>query len=596
MEFKLETNERFLINRQDASIDLMNDIALKSAVYTKAEADVLLEKKADASVVYTKTVINEMLSAKADSSSVYDKNVIDSKLSEKSDKADTYTKAETQELIDDSISGITGIEYEVVQTLPVKGEKGVIYLIPTGDQDNIYNEYIWIDSHPDGHYDIIGTTEVDLSNYYTKNEADILLDKKADSSTVYTKTEVDELIPDVSHYATKTELSDGLSTKADSSVTYTKAEVDDLIPDVSHYATKTELSEGLSTKADSSVTYTKAEVDTLLDNKQDDISAGYGISMSANNVISVNDIVAIKSEVSSALELKADASSVYTKNETNTLLNAKADKDTTYTKSEVDGKLSGIYHYKGTVANSGALPADASNGDVYNTEDTGMNYAWNGTVWDALGSLADLSDYYTKVETNGLLSNKQEQLVSGSNIKTVNGVSLLANGNIDVSTARVTYDSSDNVIKIDDDKNKANLTVKNTEDNAFIVEGNYNSGTMFSETVLTLTYLENNDMYLVRNWSASGLNITVPSVMTDLENTQLPKLVYKSPPQDASNYQIVGMVAYEVFGPGGRINYIPVCQFTGQNQTELSVRGCVMGPNSKTAVSINAWVLLKRRK
>ena len=596
MEFKLETNERFLINRQDASIDLMSDIALKGAVYTKVEADALLEKKADASVVYTKTVINEMLSAKADSSSVYDKNVIDSKLSEKSDKADTYTKAETQELIDDSISGITGIEYEVVQALPAKGEKGVIYLIPTGDQDNIYNEYIWIDSHPDGHYDIIGTTEVDLSNYYTKNEADILLDKKADSSTVYTKAEVDDLIPDVSHYATKTELSEGLSAKADSSVTYTKAEVDELIPDVSHYATKTELSEGLSTKADSSVTYTKVEVDTLLDNKQDDISAGYGISMSADNVISVNDIVAIKSEVSSALELKADASSVYTKIETNTLLNAKADKATTYTKSEVDSKLSGIYHYKGTVANSGALPADASNGDVYNTEDTGMNYAWNGTAWDALGSLADLSDYYTKVETDGLLSNKQEQLVSGSNIKTLNGVSLLANGNIDISTARVTYDSSDNVIKIDDDKNKANLTVKNTEDNAFIVEGNYNSGTMFSETVLTLTYLENNDMYLVRNWSASGLNITVPSVMSDLENTQLPKLVYKSSAQDASNYQIVGMVAYEVFGPGGRINYIPVCQFTGQNQTELSVRGCVMGPDSKTAVSINAWVLLKRRK
>lgn len=466
MEFKLETNERFLINRQDASIDLMSDIALKGTVYTKVEADALLEKKADASVVYTKTVINEMLSAKADSSSVYDKNVMDSKLSEKSD-----------------------------------------------------------------------------------------------SSTVYTKAEVDELIPDVSHYATKTELSDGLSTKADSSVTYTKA-----------------------------------EVDMLLDNKQDDISAGYGISMSANNVISVNDIVAIKSEVSSALELKADASSVYTKNDTNTLLNAKADKDTTYTKSEVDGKLSGIYHYKGTVANSGALPADASNGDVYNTEDTGMNYAWNGTVWDALGSLADLSDYYTKVETNGLLSNKQEQLVSGSNIKTVNGVSLLASGNVDVSTARVTYDSSDNVIKIDDDKNKANLIVKNTADNAFIVEGNYNSGTMFSETVLTLTYLENNDMYLVRNWAVSGLNITVPSVMEDLTNTQIPKLVYKSPVQDASNYQIVGMVAYEVFGESGRINYIPVCQFTGQNQTELSVRGCVMGPNSKTAISINAWVLLKRRK
>lgn len=102
--------------------------------------------------------------------------------------------------------------------------------------------------------------------------------------------------------------------------------------------------------------------------------------------------------------------------------------------------------------------------------------------------------------------------------------------------------------------------------------------------------------FRVKNWAASGLNITVPSCTQDVSNTQIGKLVFRITGEEATDYQIVGMIAYEVLdASNARINYIPVCQFTGQNQTELSVRGCVMGPNSKTAAKINAWVLLKHR-
>lgn len=44
----------------------------------------------------------------------------------------------------------------------------------------------------------------------------------------------------------------------------------------------------------------------------------------------------------------------------------------------------------------------------------------------------DLSDYYTKEETNDLLEDKQDSLVSGTNIKTINGQSILGEGNIDI--------------------------------------------------------------------------------------------------------------------------------------------------------------------
>ena len=53
----------------------------------------------------------------------------------------------------------------------------------------------------------------DLSDYYTKSEADALFDEKADKSTTYTKTEADALF----------------NTKADKSNTYTKTQVDNMV-------------------------------------------------------------------------------------------------------------------------------------------------------------------------------------------------------------------------------------------------------------------------------------------------------------------------------------------------------------------------------
>jgi hypothetical protein len=44
----------------------------------------------------------------------------------------------------------------------------------------------------------------------------------------------------------------------------------------------------------------------------------------------------------------------------------------------------------------------------------------------------DLTNYYTKSETNTLLGGKQETLVSGTNIKTINNESILGSGNIDI--------------------------------------------------------------------------------------------------------------------------------------------------------------------
>lgn len=73
--------------------------------------------------------------------------------------------------INAAIAGISGISFEIVQTLPATGDPGTIYLVPesqspTGD---IYSEWIYLNSA----WEKLGTTAVDLTgmvSYDSTNE------------------------------------------------------------------------------------------------------------------------------------------------------------------------------------------------------------------------------------------------------------------------------------------------------------------------------------------------------------------------------------------------------------------------------------------
>lgn len=65
-----------------------------------------------------------------------------------------------------------------------------------------------------------------------------------------------------------------------------------------------------------------------------------------------------------------------------------------YTKTEIDGLVSGVLHYKGTKATTGALPSSGNTiGDVWHITADGSEYAWDGSVWQELGTAVDLSGY-----------------------------------------------------------------------------------------------------------------------------------------------------------------------------------------------------------
>lgn len=81
--------------------------------------------------------------------------------------------------IDSAIGSVVGIKFVLLDELPQVGENGTIYLIPHNQsQGNIYDEFIWLDLQQK--FEKIGSSEVDLSGYYKKQEVNNLLDTKVD--------------------------------------------------------------------------------------------------------------------------------------------------------------------------------------------------------------------------------------------------------------------------------------------------------------------------------------------------------------------------------------------------------------------------------
>ena len=83
----------------------------------------------------------------------------------------------TQAAITAALGNVVGNSYIIADELPIVGDTGKVYLIPSDNPllDEM-EQYIWVQDDPtdptDGHYEQIGTTSVDLSGYYTSTQTD----------------------------------------------------------------------------------------------------------------------------------------------------------------------------------------------------------------------------------------------------------------------------------------------------------------------------------------------------------------------------------------------------------------------------------------
>lgn len=93
---------------------------------------------------------------------------VPTKVSQITNDSGYQTAAQVTSAISTAVADIPSFEYELVDSLPEAGVKGTIYLIPVtgGSGQNIKEEYIWIGDK----YEMLGTTEMDLSGYWSKAE------------------------------------------------------------------------------------------------------------------------------------------------------------------------------------------------------------------------------------------------------------------------------------------------------------------------------------------------------------------------------------------------------------------------------------------
>ena len=106
-------------------------------------------------------------------------------------EVDDLTNYYTKSVVDSKLSNLTNFHFEKVDELPQTGETNVIYLVPSANQTtgNEYDEYYW--DATTNTFETLGSTAIDLSNYYTKNET---LSTEQIAENYYNKTESDSNI------------------------------------------------------------------------------------------------------------------------------------------------------------------------------------------------------------------------------------------------------------------------------------------------------------------------------------------------------------------------------------------------------------------
>ena len=231
--------------------------------YTKTQTDSAISAAINTALADYSTTTQMTSAITAALASYYTKSEVDAlianfitastqSLSYYSLTSETYTQAEVQQLI----AAVKQFQYQSVSVLPTASAStmNIIYLVPASSPStqNTKDEYITISTtnemqETEYSWEKIGTTAIDLSNYYTKSQTDSAI-----------STAINTALAD---YSTTSQVSALISTAVSAAIAnyYTKSQVDSLI---ANFITKSV--DDLVNYYLKSDTYTKAEVNTLI--------------------------------------------------------------------------------------------------------------------------------------------------------------------------------------------------------------------------------------------------------------------------------------------------------------------------------------------
>ena len=410
-------------------------------------------------------------------------------------KSETFTKTEVNQLID----AVKQFQYQSVQTLPTASAStmNIIYLVPgvSPTTQNVKDEYITIATTNEMQetvysWEKIGTTEIDLSNYYTKAQTDSAITAAintalADYSTTtqmtaaiaaalasyYTKSEVDALIAD---FITKSV--NDLTYYYLKSETFTKSEVNALIAAVQQftYQSVAELptasaetmnkiylvpSTNPQTKnvKDEYITISMTDQGTTtysweqIGSTTIDLSGYY---TSAQTDAAINTALSAYSTTSQMnAAIAAAVASYYTKTEVDALIANFITKSVndltyyylkteTYSATEIDALIAAIKQFQyvsvttlptasaSTVGKIYLVPASDPQTQNIKDEYITLTTVKEGTTfynWEKIGSTSiDLSNYYTKTQTDAAINTALASYVTSAQMATAIATALVS--------------------------------------------------------------------------------------------------------------------------------------------------------------------------
>ena len=300
-------------------------------------------------------------------------------------------------------------------------------------------------------------------NAADKTELEVKINGKQDAGDYATNTRVNEVegkIPDVSGYATKTwvseqgylnatdksDLENYISSKQDAGdyATNTRVnEVEGKIPEVKDFVTNSSISTNYynKTEIDNKGYLNKVSADSYYQEKGNYVNETVYSNKVSEIDSSISDVYARLKTANDNIANKADQSELanYYTNSKGTALEGRvssAEQNITSLQEDVqtlDSKIPTDY-----VSNSSISTNYYMKKDVYNKQETediveilrtdiSNTYEQKGHYDSAISTL---NSSVNRLETN--IQKKQDKLVSGTNIKTINNESILGNGNIEV--------------------------------------------------------------------------------------------------------------------------------------------------------------------
>lgn len=237
-----------------------------------------------------------------------------------------------------------------------------------------------------------------VENFYTKGQVDELIEEAVISGCCITPEEVDEKIEEAISGITVSGVTEERLEEA-------IAEVESEIPSIDGLASEEFVMD---------YTYDKQTIDDKVSEVESEIPSIDGLASEEFVTSYTYDKQTIDEKVASGGTF--DPTQYYNKTQTNSLLDLKADTANTYTKTEVNSLVDSKADTTALTQVNNALTAHTANTTVHVTE--ADKNTWN---------------------------NKQDTLISGTNIKTVNNQSLLGSGNIDIQGGGSTYTAGDGI-------------------------------------------------------------------------------------------------------------------------------------------------------